>query len=85
VSCSNGTYSFLAAHVLENLGYKSVEVLDGGIKSWVGHGFETELGLSRIMAPPNDLVTMGSNRNFADAINYLRWEEELGDKYQPKD
>ena len=34
------------------------------------------------MTPPDDLVATGSGRNFAGAIEYLRWEEELGRKYE---
>ena len=34
------------------------------------------------MSPPTDLISTGSGRNFADAINYLRWEIELGHKYE---
>jgi len=25
---------------------------------------------------------MGTDRNWADAMHYLRWEEELGKKYE---
>ena len=34
------------------------------------------------MSPPNDVLAMGTDRTWADAINYLRWEEELGKKYE---
>jgi hypothetical protein len=40
-----------------------------------------EQGLSGVMQPPADLVPAGADRNYADAINYLRWETALGDKY----
>jgi hypothetical protein len=33
------------------------------------------------MSPPNDVRAMGTVRNWADAMHYLRWEEELGKKY----
>jgi hypothetical protein len=33
------------------------------------------------MAPPADVVPAGPDRNYADMMNYLRWEEALGEKY----
>ena len=41
-----------------------------------------ERGLSDVMRPPNDVLAMGTDRTWADAIHYLRWEEELGKKYE---
>ena len=41
-----------------------------------------EQGLSGVMNPPNDVLTMGTDRTWAEAIQYLRWEEELGKKYE---
>ena len=35
------------------------------------------------MKPPTDILLSGIDRNYADMINYLRWEEALGDRYQP--
>jgi hypothetical protein len=40
-----------------------------------------ETGLSGVMRPPTDVVLSGPDRNSADAINYLRWETALGEKY----
>ena len=34
------------------------------------------------MRPPNDMVFSGPDRSYADMMHYLRWEEELGRKYQ---
>ena len=34
------------------------------------------------MTPPNDMVPAGPDRGYADMMNYLRWEEELGRKYE---
>jgi hypothetical protein len=41
-----------------------------------------ELGLSGVMSSPNDVVLSGPDRNYADMMNYLRWEEALGEKYE---
>ena len=37
-----------------------------------------ERSLRRVMRPPDDVLPMGTDRNWADAIQYLRWEEDLG-------
>ena len=34
------------------------------------------------MSPPTDVLPTGIDRNYADMVNYLRWEEALGHKYQ---
>jgi hypothetical protein len=34
------------------------------------------------MSSPTDVLAMGTERNWADAMHYLRWEEELGKKYE---
>lgn len=77
-----GRESLLAGLALLETGYSRVYSLDGGTRSWAGEGLALETGLSGVMTPPNDLVSTGSGRNFADAINYLRWEIELGHKYE---
>jgi hypothetical protein len=41
-----------------------------------------ETGLTGAMSPPTDVLPAGTNRNYADMVNYLRWEEALGLKYQ---
>ena len=33
------------------------------------------------MSAPTDVVLSGPDRNFADMMHYLRWEEALGTKY----
>ena len=40
-----------------------------------------EVGLTGVISPPNDNLPMGPDRGYADMVNYLRWEEELGHKY----
>ena len=80
VTCCDGQQSFLAGATLKKRGYLKVEVLDGGVQAWLNAGFATEKGLSNLMSTPTDVVTTGPNRNFADMMNYLRWEEALGEK-----
>ncbi len=81
VTCLNGEGGALAAATLRQLGYRQVLVLDGGMAAWRGADLPVEQGLSGVMQPPTDLVPAGPDRNYADAINYLRWETALGDKY----
>jgi hypothetical protein len=45
-------------------------------------GLAMEQGLSGVMDPPDDLVPAGPERSYADMIEYLRWEEALGKKYE---
>ncbi len=84
VTCANGFSSMLAGATLKTLGYASVAVLEGGVRAWQQAGHAIETGLSGIMSPPTDVLVMGIDRNWADAMYYLRWEEELGEKYEPK-
>ena len=84
VVCDNGLNATLAGATLKTMGYRNVLVLENGMQAWQQAGYEVEEGLSGIMAPPNDVLVMGVERNWADAIHYLRWEEELGHKYEPR-
>ena len=81
VTCSNGLSSVLAGAALKGLGYQRVAVLAEGMQGWGRAGLPVERGLSGVMNPPNDVLTMGTDRTWAEAIQYLRWEEELGKKY----
>ena len=81
VTCSDGVQSVLAGATLSELGYRGVSVLEGGMASWQAAGLPVETGLSGLMTPPNDVMLSGPDRNYADAINYLRWEVALGSKY----
>ena len=47
-------------------------------------GLPVETGLAGVLSPPADAVAAGPARNSADMQNYLRWEEELGRKYEVK-
>ena len=81
VTCEDGVQSALAAGTLAELGYRDVSVLDGGMAAWRAAGMDVETGLSGVMSSPNDMIASGAERNYADMVNYLRWEEELGHKY----
>lgn len=83
VTCLDGRNATLAGATLKELGYQSVSVLEGGMAAWRAAGLPIEKGLAGVMAPPNDVVLSGPDRNFADMMNYLRWEEALGYKYAP--
>jgi rhodanese-related sulfurtransferase len=81
VTCANGRHSVLAGATLKDLGYQQVAVLSDGMLAWRQAGLPMEKGLSGVMSPPADVLSMGTDRNWADAMHYLRWEEELGKKY----
>ncbi len=85
VTCSGSDshQAVLAAATLLGLGYTDVSALDGGMNAWQESGRAVEKGLTGVMYTPSDMVASGPDRNFADKINYLRWEEELGHKYAP--
>ncbi len=82
VTCTDGLQATLAGATLTNLGYRDVSVLEGGMKAWTAAGLPVETGLSGVMDPPTDVLPTGAGRNYADMVNYLRWEEALGDKYR---
>jgi rhodanese-related sulfurtransferase len=83
VTCNNGISAVLAGATLQGMGYQQVSALAGGMRAWAGAGLQVEKGLSGVMSPPNDVLLMGTDRTWADAIHYLQWEEELGKKYVP--
>jgi rhodanese-related sulfurtransferase len=82
VTCNDGQNSTLAGATLTDLGYQKVLVIEGGIAAWQQAGLALEQGLTGVMRQPTDMVFSGPDRTYADMINYLRWEEELGHKYQ---
>ncbi len=81
VTCNNGRGSALAAATLQELGYSNVQVLDGGMAGWQKAGLPIEKGLTGIVRPPADINYLGVDRSYAEMMNYLRWETELGAKY----
>jgi len=82
VTCANGQHSVLAGATLKDVGYQQVVVLSEGMQAWRQAGLPLEQGLSGVMSPPTDVLALGTDRNWADAMHYLRWEEELGKKYE---
>ena len=52
------------------------------MSAWRQAGLLVEPGLTSVMSPPTDVVPTGVDRTYADMMNYLRWEEELGKKYE---
>ena len=82
VTCRDGRNSALAAATLTGMGYANVSALEGGMIAWATEeDLPVETGLSGVMSPPTDLVASGPDRNYADMMNYLRWETALGEKY----
>ncbi len=81
VTCNHGANAALAGATLKALGYPNVSVLEGGMAAWQAAGLPVETGLSGVMRTPTDVVLSYPDRNSADAINYLRWETALGEKY----
>ncbi len=82
VTCTEGLHATLAGATLMELGYRNVSVLEGGMRAWRAAGLPVETGLTGVMSPPTDVLPTGTGRNYADMVNYLRWEEALGHKYE---
>ena len=82
VTASDTANAVLAAATLQDLGYSNVSALEGGMAAWRQAGLPVETGLTGVMSAPNDLVASGPDRNYADMMNYLRWETALGEKYE---
>jgi rhodanese-related sulfurtransferase len=77
---ADGGGSTFAARQLRAIGYRDVSVLDGGIAAWRKDGGELETGLTGVMRSPDDVLPI--RRSYAEMLNYLRWEEALGEKYR---
>ena len=82
VTDEDGPGALLAAATLTELGYLDAAALQGGMDAWHAAGLPVEQGLSGVMEPPEDVVPAGPERSHADMINYLRWETDLGHKYE---
>jgi rhodanese-related sulfurtransferase len=80
VTDSDGVGAVLAAQQLRSIGYLDVLVLEGGIAAWRKDGSELETGLTGVMRAPDDILPV--RRSYAEMLNYLRWEEALGEKYK---
>lgn len=82
VTCMDGITSAFAGATLVDEGYADVSVLGDGMNAWRQAGHAIEKGLTGVMSTPADVVPAGTDRGYADMMNYLRWEEELGRKYE---
>jgi rhodanese-related sulfurtransferase len=78
VTCKDGTGSLLAAATLLGLGY-AAEALEGGVDAWRAAALPVEQGLTGLSQAPDDVLP--ARRSYAEMLNYLRWEEQLGEKY----
>ena len=81
VPCTDGRNSILGGAALMELGYRDVRVLAEGMSAWRRAALPVETGLSGIMTPAADVLYAGPDRNYADMMNYPRWETALGEKY----
>ena len=81
VTGNSAANAVLVGATLQEMGYRNVRVLEGGMSLWRQQGLPIETGLSGVMSPPTDMVASGPDRNYADMITYLRWETALGEKY----
>jgi rhodanese-related sulfurtransferase len=89
--CRRGVESVLAAATLTQIGYHDIVALDGGFEAWKAHGLAVEEGLGaqneleEIAFAEVGLFGAGqfgySNERMA---RYLRDEEALGRRHQPK-
>ena len=80
--CEDGAQSFLAARTLQQLGRQGVSTVRGGMAAYRAAALPVEVGLAGVLAPPNDVLTFGPQRGYAEMQHYLRWETALGEKYQ---
>ncbi len=89
--CDDGVRSVLAAARLQDLGYRKVEVLAGGLPAWAAAAYPLEEGLAD--APVSlevarwDLVDPFQRRNALaftseEVKQLMAWETALGDKYE---
>lgn len=78
----DGVGAVFAAATLGEMGYGNVVALEGGVGAWKEAGYEVEQGLAGVMAAPADALPAGTDRSYADMMNYLRWEIALGEKYE---
>jgi rhodanese-related sulfurtransferase len=76
VSCGTGLQSVYAAYTLQELGYRTVYVLEGGTAAWqrAGHSLETA------KLPPQDDILLPPYKRGEQAMrDYLAWEIELAE------
>ncbi len=81
VICEDSAQSALAAQTLRELGRPGVSVVAGGMAAYRAAGLPIEYGLTGVLTPPNDVLSFGPQRGYAEMQHYLRWETALGEKY----
>ena len=74
--CDNRARATFAASMWQRMGSPRVAALDGGVTAWVAAGQELEEG-----GEERPFVGGGS-RTREQMVEYLTWEEALGDKYR---
>jgi rhodanese-related sulfurtransferase len=85
VTCPDGEQSTFAAAALQELRYRRVSVLKGGIAAWRNEGKPLETGLTRALVEPQDAVLSASLTGDQEAMRrYLEWEIALGKKYEKR-
>ena len=82
LTCADGVQSTLASAALQELGYRNMVVLEGGMAAWRQAGLSVETGLVNPAVAVNDVTRAGTERSEAEMRHYLAWEEELGKKYE---
>jgi 3-mercaptopyruvate sulfurtransferase SseA len=79
VACPDGRQSLLAAQTLQEMGYRSVAAVEGGVRAWTAAGLPTANGSENQLVQPNDVVVSPSIRGTKeDMRRYLDWELRLG-------
>lgn len=78
VACPDGRQSLLAAQTLQDLGYRRVAVVEGGVRAWTAAGLPIATGGEKHLVQPNDVVLSPSIRGTKeDMQRYLEWELRL--------
>ena len=81
ITCPTGDHSTLAGATLREIGYRNVFVLKNGTAAWTQEGLALQIGLTRMLSEPNDVVLSASITGDREAMRrYLEWEVELGTK-----
>ena len=74
--CDGRARAIFGASLWRQMGFPRVAALDGGVTAWTNAGLALERG-----GEERPFVG-GGNRTREQMIEYLRWEEELGEKYE---
>ena len=72
IAATDEAQAALAAVALRERGYDRVGVLAGGAAAWRAAGFPMETGLTSVITPPQDVLLAGTERSWADMMQYLK-------------